>query len=144
MLKAMKGIYANIVWYAIIVYGLVGAAVHRHSSADWEGMADARMNYDLVFGGLALYLIVSAVGLMLKRKWGYLLAVSANATLALAPMAVLIASLVIVFPALSVIEVLQSNLVNLVLGVVSLGFWIWIVKSNIKVSYLGQSHVIKG
>ena len=66
----MKGIYANIIWFAIVIFGLSGAAFWRHNSTEWASMADSRLVYNLVYGLVAMYLIVATVGLIIKRKVG--------------------------------------------------------------------------
>jgi hypothetical protein len=124
----MKIIYANIAWYAVTVFGLFGAAIFRHNSADWEGMSYVRISYDIVYGLLALYLIICTIGLILKRKWGYIFAVSANATLTLVPMAIFFASLIMVLPALNFLSLLKINMTNLLYGIISLSFLILLIR----------------
>jgi len=124
----MKIIYANIIWYVITILGLLGAAFNRHSSSDWENMSDVTTNYDIVFGCLALYLIICGGGLLLKRRWGFAHAVSVNATLTLIPLGIFIASLAIALPTLDLISIFKANFINLLYGTVSLIFWISIIK----------------
>jgi len=135
----MKIIYANIIWYICILIGLGFAALDRHNSSNWENMIDVRNNYDVLYGFLGIYLAVCIVGLLSKKSWGYSVAISANATLSLLPLGIFIASLFMLLPDLSFLELLISNLTNLVAGIVSLGFWLWLVKSNIKEIYMQKS-----
>ena len=131
----MKGIYANIIWFAIVIFGLSGAAFWRHNSTEWASMADSRLVYNLVYGLVAMYLIVATVGLIIKRKWGYVFAVSANAMLALISIGLLLASLVMARPTLSVQEIVQINSSNLLAGLVSLCFCVWLLKSKVRNIY---------
>jgi hypothetical protein len=98
-------------------------------------MADSRLVYNLVYGLVAMYLIVATVGLIIKRKWGYVFAVSANAMLALISIGLLLASLVMARPTLSVQEIVQINSSNLLAGLVSLCFCVWLPKSKVRNIY---------
>jgi len=135
----MKVIYANIIWYAAILLGLIGAALNRHSNADWESMPDVRGNYDALYGILGLYLVLCIVGLVSKKSWGYSVTVSANATLSMLPLSIFAPSLFMLMPDISFVEVLNINLSNLVVGFVSLILWVWLVKSDIKGNYVNKS-----
>jgi hypothetical protein len=64
----------------------------------------------------------------LKRKWGYIFAVSANATLTLVPMAIFFASLIMVLPALNFFSLLKINMTNLLYGIISLSFLILLIR----------------
>ena len=99
-------------------------------------MPDVRNNYDLVYGLLGLYVGVSIVGLLSKKKWGYSFALSANVTLAIIPISILIVSIVMLEPDASFMNVMEINLTNIVVGLVSFGFWVYLVKSNIRQSYV--------
>ena len=132
----MKVIYANIIWYVCILIGLGFAALNRHSSSDWVNMADVRNNYDILYGLLGVYLVVCIAGLLLKKRWGHSIAVSANAIFSLLPLGIFIASLYMLLPDLSFIELLENSSTNIVIGVISLVFWIGLLKSNIKEIFL--------
>ncbi|MCU7919703.1 MAG: hypothetical protein KZQ95_15295 [Candidatus Thiodiazotropha sp. (ex Epidulcina cf. delphinae)] len=95
-------------------------------------MADVRIKYDIVFGSLVILLIVCIIGLIYRKKWAYSLAVSANATLTLIPITVLLVSLAMTHQELGIINVIEINAVNLSIGLVSLCFWVWMVKSNVR------------
>jgi uncharacterized membrane protein len=132
----MKGIYANITWYAFMVFGLISAGYKRHTSQEWESMADVRFNYDLLFGSLVIFLVVCIVGLFNRKKWGYKLAVSANATLTILPITALIVTLAVTYQELGFIKILEINTINLLTGFVSLIFWVWLAKSNIRDNFV--------
>lgn len=132
----MKVIYANIIWFTAILFGLVGAAMNRRSGPDWESMPDVRTNYDVLYGILGIYLVVCIVGLLIKKSWGYSAAVSANVTLSMLPIGIFVASLFMLMPDITFIEILNINLGNLLVGLVSIVFWVLLVKSNIKSTYV--------
>ena len=135
----MKVIYANIIWYVCILIGLGFAALNRHNSSDLGNMTDVRYNYDVLYGLLGIYLVVCIAGLLLKKRWGYSIAVTANAIFSLLPIGILLASLYMLLPDLSFIELLEINLTNIVVGVISLVFWVWLLKSHIKEIYLQKN-----
>lgn len=85
-----KIVYANIVWFLIVIASAVSASISRHGSTEWDKMADVRMNYDVVFAGVfGSYCLVSIVGLLKRKKWGYSSAMGFNyviAALSIIPM----------------------------------------------------------
>ena len=135
----MKVIYANIIWFAAILFGLVGAALNRRSDPGWVGMPDVRTNYDVVYGILGIYLLVCIVGLLIKKSWGYSAALSANATLSIIPIVLFVGSFFMLMPDITFIELLNISLGNLLAGLVSIVFWVLLVKSNVKSIYVSKS-----
>ncbi len=135
----MKLIYANTIWLAVIILGLVGAALNRRSGPDWESMPDVRTNYDFLYGIIGIYLVVCIVGLVSKKKWGYSATIFANAILSIIPLGIFSATLFMLMPDISFIEILNINLGNLAVGLVSLVFWVLLTKSNAKSSYVRES-----
>lgn len=85
-----KIVCANIVWFLIVIASAVSASISRHGSTEWDKMADVRMNYDVVFVGVfGSYCLVSIVGLLKRKKWGYSSAMGFNyviAALSIIPM----------------------------------------------------------
>ena len=128
----MKGIYANILWFIFLIFGLIAAALQRHTSIEWSEMSDLKMKYDLVYGSLAIYLAICVFGLLSKRKWSYSSSVAANATLTVLPLAIFIGSLYLVSPDISFYGLLKISMGNLAVGIVSLCFWVWLAKSKDK------------
>ncbi len=131
----MKIIYANIVWFAVLVFGLFNAAFARHNSDDWNNMQDVRLNYDFLYGGVAVLLIVAAVGLLLRKKWGYNLAKSLNCTMVLFPVSLFVATL-IATPELGSYEAFKINIQSLGAGVVSMLFWVCLFRADVKTIYV--------
>jgi len=129
--KNMKGIIANILWYVVILFGLGFAALNRRSDPIWEAIVDVRMNYDILYGALGIILVLCITGLILKKRWGYHIAVSANATLTLLPGAIFVVSLITLIHDITLFEIIRINVSNIIVCVVSLVFWLWLVKSDI-------------
>lgn len=124
----MKLIYANVAWFIFIVFGIAGATIQRHSTLDRQSMSDIIVGYDLLFGSVAVYLIICVLGLIKKTKWSYSFSVSANSTLALLPLSIFVASLFMLFPDIGFAETLKMNVANLVVGFISLYFWVSLSK----------------
>jgi len=93
-------------------------------------MADIRYEYDIMYGFLTICLVATIIGLLLKRKWGYTFAVTANAALAAISFGILCVSLILVLPELDILQILKINLINMIAGLISLGFFIWLMKSK--------------
>ena len=131
----MKIIYANIAWFALLIFGITIANLDRFNSAEWEGMSDVRFNYTLLYGGVTLLLVASIAGLILKRKWGYELALASNSVMALLPISLFVASLFLL-PELAASELVSIHFMNLVVSIVSLAFWLAQVLSGVKAEYV--------
>ena len=131
----MKIIYINLVWFALLIIGIINAAIGRHTSEVWEGMTGARSNYNFLYAGIGLLLLTSIVGILLKRKWGYELTLSANSTMTLLPLSIFCASFFLL-PSYSTIEIITLHATNLTIGLISLFFWVYQVRSGIKAKYV--------
>lgn len=126
----MKGIYANVLWFIFLIFSLIVTAFQRYTSIEWTEKSDVRMNYDILYGSLAIFLAICVFGLLSKHKWGYSFSVTANATLTMLPLGIFIVSIYLVLPDIGFFELLKINMGNLVVGVVSLCFWVWLVKAK--------------
>jgi len=134
----MRMVYANIAWFILLIIGLTNATVSRYSSEIWDGMDDVRFNYTLLFGGITLLLAASIAGLLLKRKWGYELALASNLSMALLPLSLFVVSFVML-PSAKANELLACNAQNLVVGLISLFFLAAHVRSGIKAKYVRKN-----
>lgn len=78
-----KVIYANLIWFLIIMVGTVRAAIYRHTSESWQCMpASVIRNYDLMFvGAYGCLFLISLVGILKRKRWGYECAMGFNYTL---------------------------------------------------------------
>jgi len=130
----MKGIYANIVWWVIILWGLIDAAINRQTSPQWKEMSNVALEYNLVYGSLGIFLVAGIVGLLKKKRWGYSLALSVNGTLAVLPLTIFVTSMVLL-PDAPLSELLELQIINLIAGLISLGFFVWLLRSKKSLGY---------
>ena len=79
----MKVIYANIVFFLIVLYGLIGAALIRLTSEFWQQMDSVKTEYDLISLIFVIWLVVTIIGLAMKKPWAYVQALFANAVIAI-------------------------------------------------------------
>lgn len=78
-----KIVYANIIWFLVVMASTVGASIARHESTEWDKMEGVRLNYDILFVGVfGIYCLVSIVGLLKRKKWGYSSAMGFNYVIA--------------------------------------------------------------
>lgn len=78
-----KVVYANIIWFLVVMASTIGASLARHGSPQWDKMADVRLYYDILFVGIfGCYCAVSIVGLLKRKKWGYSSAMGFNYVIA--------------------------------------------------------------
>lgn len=77
-----KIVYANIVWFGLIVLMGVNASLMRHKSSTWQAMPDVEIKYDVLFVGVfGLLFLISSIGLLKKKQWGYQFTMAFNAIL---------------------------------------------------------------
>ncbi len=77
-----KVIYANLIWFFIVMVGAVNGSISRHKSEFWQGMPDVSRNYDLLFlGAYGCLFLMSLVGILKRKRWGYECAMGFNYTL---------------------------------------------------------------
>lgn len=131
----MKIVYANILWFCILIVGITAANLGRFNSDEWESMSDVRFNYTLLYSGITLLLMASIAGLLLKRKWGYELTLASNSTMALLPISLFVVSFFLL-PELTASELIVSHAMNLTVGIVSLIFWLSQIRSSVKAKYV--------
>ncbi len=127
----MKVIYANLTWFIFVIVGLIGSFYERHASLGWNNMPEVRAEYDFVFGLLALYLIIASIGLIQKKRWGYILSIAANSILAVAPLLIFIFVL-IMLSELSVIDHAKASAGNIFVSLVSITFLYLLRKEPVK------------
>ena len=131
----MKLIYANIFWFIILVIGLVNTISNRFLSREWGSMVDVRNNYTALFVFVIILLLAAVIGLLRKKKWGYNLSVTSNSIMAMIPISWFLVSF-FWLPSLSAKEILNIHSSNLIVGIISLFFWVTLKYSNIKKVYV--------
>lgn len=130
----MKLIYANIMWFLILIFGIMNATLERFSSEDWNSLDDVRLKFTLLYSLVSLLLGGSILGLLLKRKWGYELALASNASMVFLPISLFIVTLILA-PTMSTSDLISSHSLNLVVSSISLVFWVAQMHAGIKSKY---------
>ncbi len=118
----------------LIISDLIYDAIQRYTSTEWSKMTDVRLNYDLVFSVLVLFLVACVYGLFTKQKWGYSFAMSANGILVAISLASFLISLHLFLTDISLLEIFDMNLVNLSVSVISFCFCILLYRSKDKLT----------
>ena len=126
----MKVIYANTIFYALILFGLVGAAVNRHLSANWQDMNDVKNNYDIIGVIFCIWLVSTIYGLFKRKAWAYSHALSLNAVMAIVPVLLLTVATYMLWKEIDFLEVLISYLDHFLVSAVAFIFWLMLLKSS--------------
>jgi hypothetical protein len=62
---------------ALVVWSCVASILNRAEDPTWVGpMTEARRNYDVIAGLVAVYAVVVAYGIFRRREWGRVLGIS--------------------------------------------------------------------
>ncbi len=132
----MKIIYANIIFFILVLYGTAGAAVERFVSSFWEDMGAVKTEYDIVWSLFSIWLLITITGLILKKPWAYAHAISANAVLAIVPTILLVLASLVFWEGLNVLSLVKEIIFELSVSLISLIFFIILLKSaNVKKAY---------
>ena len=126
----MKIIYANIVFFLIVLYGLVGAAIIRLTSDFWQEMNSVKTEYDLVSLIFVIWLVVTTIGLVMKKPWAYVHALSANAVIAIVPVLLFIIATIILWGEVDHIETIKGSIGDFIAAAIGFVFWLLLYKSN--------------
>ena len=138
----MKIIYANIVFFILVLYGIAGAAVERFVSSFWQDMGAVKTEYDVVWSLFSIWLLVTIIGLVLKKPWAYAHALSANAVLAILPIILLSLASFVFWEGLNVLSLLQEIIFELSVSIISFMFFIILFKSiSVKKAYNKSSNL---
>jgi hypothetical protein len=111
--------------------GLIGSFYERHTSLGWNNMPEVRIEYDLIFGLIVLYLVVASIGLIKRKRWGYILSIAANSILVVTPLLIFIVVL-IMLNELSVIDQVKASAGNFLVSLVSITFIYLLRKKQVK------------
>jgi len=126
----MKIIYANILFYALILFGLVGAAVDRATTPFWQDMKNIKFNYDVIWALVGVCILVTIFGLLKRKSWAYKFALTINATFALIPLSIIVVTTIMFWQELNVMESIVDYPGHLLIGGVSFVFWWALTKST--------------
>ncbi len=132
----MKIIYANIVLFIVVLYGLLGSAITRLNSSFWQEMDSVKTEYDIVWSLFSIWLIITIYGLLKKKHWAYVHTLSINAVLAFVPLLLFITTSAMLWQEIDHIQTLKSIIYELVVSFVAFVFWLILYKSSyVKKSY---------
>ena len=126
----MKIIYANILFYVLILFGLVGAAVDRAAQPIWKDMNNTKFYYDIIGVLVGTWILVTIFGLLKRKSWAYKFALTVNATFTLIPFSISLVTTIMFWQELNVMESIVNYSGHLIIGVVSFVFWWGLTKSN--------------
>ncbi len=126
----MKIVYTNLIYFALLIYGLVGAAIDRLNSSIWHNMPDVKLKYDLIWGVIALWVAVTLVGMILRKKWAYQSAIAVNASFTLLPITIFIASTIMLWQEINLVDSITNYSIHLSIGIISCTFWLSLMLSK--------------
>jgi len=126
----MKVIYANIVLFIVVLYGLLGSAITRLNSSFWQDMGSVKTEYDVVWLLFSVWLVITIYGLLKKKPWAYVHTLSINAVLAFVPLLLLIVASAMLWQEIDLIQTLKSIIYELAVSFVAFVFWLILYKSS--------------
>jgi hypothetical protein len=135
MNRLPKTVYANIIWFIVIFIGTIFSIIDRHLSKEWKTMPDNRVQYDILFGIIDLALVFSVMGLLSRKKWGYFVALTTNATIACSTITVFAVHLILFSNAMALDKSFSIFSETIVIGFISLFFFMLLAKKRIKAIY---------
>lgn len=131
-------IYINMLWLLIMTGLSITSSIKRHLSAEWNRMPDLRLGYDFLFVGVfGLLFLMTTIGLLKRKKWGYDCAMCFNYILALMALVPVIALVLFNWehgiPLSEILKIDWSfHLGNILISAVSVVFISLMRRSNIK------------
>ena len=132
----MKVIYANIVFFLAVLYGLIGTALIRLTSEFWQSMDSLTIEYDLISLVIVIWLVTTSIGLVMKKPWAYAHALSANAVIAVVPVLLFIIATIMLWGEIDHFEILKGSIQDFVASSIGFVFWLLLFKSsNVKNAY---------
>ena len=128
----MKVIYANIMFFIIVLYGLLSAALMRLASSFWQSveMGSVKTEYDYIAFICAIWLVVTVVGLIMKKPWAYVHAQSIDAVIAVVPIIFFCVTTFILLQVIDHLEALKDYVYDLLFSGIAFAFWVTLYKSS--------------
>lgn len=126
----MKVIYANIVFFIFVLYGLLGSAVTRFISTDWQNMETVKAEYDFIWLAFSIWVVVVIYGLFKHKPWAYDHALSINAVLAFVPIILFSVAVIMLWKDIVILDLLQGMVFELIVSILGFVFWLTMFKSN--------------
>ena len=129
----MKIIYANIIFYLFVLYGLLGSAIIRLTSTDWQNMQEVKADYDFIWLVFSIWIVAIIYGLLKKKAWSYHHALSINAVLAFIPIILFTVAAFMLWQDIVILDLLQGMVFEITVSILGFAFWLVMLKSdNIK------------
>lgn len=119
------GLILNAFWFMINVIGMIRNIIIRQDSAFWSEIEGIRLQYDIVFGLLSLYLVICIVVLAIRGKYVNYLFFIGNGILAITYLLSLLVSAVYLRGHVSISEFIMINVYNIPFVIVGFSFWVW-------------------
>jgi hypothetical protein len=133
-----KILYINIIWFSIVMVAMVINGIARYSSILWSEVPDIEQSKFFLFDSLLVCIfIISFVGVMRRKKWGFEFTVSLNYVLTIWPFMPIVALAISCFKSgLPISEIpfeyVTPNIVSVIIAVISLIFVLLIRRKSVR------------
>ena len=119
-------------FFIIVLYGLLGAALMRFASSFWQSaeMGSVKTEYDYIAFICAIWLLVTIVGLIMNKQWAYVHAQSIDAVIAVVPIILFSVATFILWQEIDHLEALKDYVYDLLFSAIAFAFWITLYKSS--------------
>lgn len=126
----MKIIYANIIFYLFVLYGLLGSAIARLT--DWQDTTEVKAEYDFIWLAFSIWIVVIIYGLLKKKSWSYDHALSINAVLAFIPILLFMMAVFMLWQDVVILDLLQGMAFEITISILGFIFWILLKSDSVK------------
>lgn len=123
-----KILYINMIWFSVVMVAIVMNGIARYSSTVWSEVPDIEQSKFFLFdSSLVCISIISFVGIMRRKKWGFAFTVSLNYVLTIWPFMPIMAFAIYCFKSgLPIsempLEYATPNILSVAIAVISLIF----------------------
>jgi hypothetical protein len=132
----MKVIYSNIIFFTLLIIGLVGAAIDRMTTSFWHDMPDVKMNYDIIWGIVGLFVAFTIFGMLLRKKWAYQFAIALNGIFTILPIMIFVTTTIMFWQETNLVDSFIHYSLYLIIAIISCIFALSLMFSkNIKNAY---------
>ncbi len=128
----MKIIYANIIFYLFVLYGLLGSAIIRLTSASWQDMQEVKAEYDFIWLAFSIWIVVIIYGLLKNKSWSYDHALSINAVLAFVPIILFTVAAFMLWQDIVILDLLQNMAFEITISILGFVFWVMLKSDSVK------------
>jgi len=132
----MKIVYSNVIFFALLIIGLVGAAVDRSTTSFWHDMSDVKLKYDIIWGIIGLFITFTIIGMLFRRKWAYQFAIAVNGIFTILPLMIFVTTTVMFWNEVNLVNSIINYSLHLISALISCIFALSLMLSkNVKNSY---------